>query len=217
MLFKRAKLELHVFGRTLIHHKVGNPNSNLLIFISNVGGKAVKVRRMFLSVKRGAEDSFEMPCNAYFQNQNDSQSLVFTPFKLKPNEEWGHVTQFCSDLPRLEEKQYRLMEAAIRTNIIEKRVALLNKNEDVSANPEVVAPLLDFFEKRFRWLPGEYELTLTIEAEPASAIINRSFRFTLFESDWTELKARANDYKIGAGVFYHTPNHDGLPVQLVSQ
>ena len=188
-----------------------------MLLISNVGGKNVRVNRISISVKRGNEDLIQMPGNAYFQNQNDSQSLVFTPFKLKPNEEWGHFIQFYSEPSRLDENQYRQMESAIRTNVFNKRALIESKEITVEADPDVVVPLLAFFEKRFRWFPGEYDLTLTVEAEPSAANIKKSLRFTLYESDSAELRARSEDYKFGAGVFFHTPNHDGLPIQLVSQ
>src|SRR5262249_50685677 len=74
----------------------------------------------------------------------------------------------------------------------------------VAADDEHVRPLLDFFETKFRWFPGEYELVLQIKTEPKRASINKHYRLILFESESKELADHRDDIKHGFGVYIDT-------------
>ena len=95
-----------------------------------------------------------------------------------------------------------------------KRDALVDKNINVAADDENVQPLLKFFESKFRWLSGEYELTLKVQVEPERASLCRGYRMTLFESDSKELTDYRDDYKYGFGVCLDLQRHVGVIVPL---
>jgi hypothetical protein len=91
------------------------------------------------------------------------------------------------------------MESRLRTDIQEKRTA----QPDVlaEADPNIVAPLLEFFEEKFVWSLGEYEVSIEVNADRLTK--TKRFRFTIFESESEELRALTNQYKFGAGVYWH--------------
>ena len=137
-----------------------------------------------------------------------------TSFKLKPKEEWAHIVNFLNFFSRQDEKYYRQLEANLRQNILVKCDALVDKNIIVTADDENVQPLIKFFESKFRWLPGEYELTLQVQVEPERASLSRRYRITLFESDSKELTDYRDDYKYGFGVCLDSQRHVGVIVPL---
>ena len=217
MMLRRAKLEIEAYSRIVIGHKAGNPNVQLHLILSNVGGREVKIKSMSLTFKRGKEDNFSLPAQNFFATPTDKESVLLPSFKLKPNEEWAHVTGFLNFFSRTEEKEYRQIESDIRTDIFKKRTQLDNQEEVVEAASELVQPLLTFFDKKFRWHPGEYEIQLLVQAVPGSASISKKFRVTLFESDSKELQDHKDGYKFGAGVYFDLPKHVPLILPLVSR
>jgi len=235
IMLRRAKLDVEAYSRIVINHKVGNPNVQLHLILSNIGGRTVKVKSICLEFKRGIEDGFTLPAQNYFQQPADKESVLLTSFKLKPADEWGHVVNFLNFFSRTEEKEYRQIESNLRTDILNKlnkRKMLaesLSKNDPiakidhvmsstesdfVTASDDKVQPVLTFFDKKFRWLPGEYSISLKVQAEPASASITKQFRVTIFESDSNELLEFREDFKFGAGVYFDIPKHSGLILPL---
>jgi hypothetical protein len=214
VLLRRAKLDLEAYSRMHLTHKVGNPNAQLHLIIGNTGGREVKVKAITLRFRRGTEDEFVLPAQNYLQAPGDKEAVLLTSFKLKPTEEWGHIVNFLDFFPRKDEKEYRQLESNLRQDLLEKHEALQDKNALVAADDKNVQPLIKFFEGKFRWLPGEYELTLQIHAEPAKASFTKRYRITLFESDAKELEDYRNDYKYGFGVCLDTRRHAGVIVPL---
>ena len=56
IMFQRAKLDVEAYSRIHLTHKIGNPNAQLHLIVSNVGGREVKVKSIALHLKRGDED-----------------------------------------------------------------------------------------------------------------------------------------------------------------
>jgi hypothetical protein len=77
-----------------------------------------------------------------------------------------------------------------------------------------VAPILDFFEKQFKWSAEEYRLTLSIDTEPPSVVKDQQFRFVLFESDIAEMRRIVKKYCTGEGVYFPPELLDGVHVPL---
>jgi hypothetical protein len=214
ILLRRAKLDVEVYNRMLLTHKVGNPNAQLHLIISNPGGRELRIKGIALRLRRGKEDEFVLPAQNYLQSPGDKEAVLLTSFKLKPKEEWAHIVNFLNFFSRQDEKSYRQLESNLRQDILIKRNALVDQNIIATANDENVQPLLKFFESKFRWLPGEYELTLQIQVEPERASLSRRYRITLFESDSKELTDYRDDYKYGFGVCLDSQRHVGVIVPL---
>src|SRR3990172_1109484 len=81
---RRAKLTMELYTRAHITHKVGNPNVQLHIILSNVGGRSIRIRGMALKVRRDGKDLAALPAQNYLQNPNDERTVLFTTFSLSP-------------------------------------------------------------------------------------------------------------------------------------
>lgn len=214
IMLRRAKLDVEAYSRIHLTHKIGNPNAQLHLIISNVGGQEVKVKSIVLHFKRGDEDSFTLPAQNYLQAPGDKDTVLLTSFKLKPKDEWAHIVNFLNFFSRTDEKAFRQIESNLKSDIFEKMEIPENKDKVVEATSSNVQPVIEFFQHRFRWAHGEYEIALEIQTEPQRASVLKRYRVTLFESDSTELRSYADDYKIGAGVYWDIARHTGLILPL---
>jgi len=214
IMIRRPKLEAEVYSQMHITHKVGNPNAQLHLILSNNGGRVLKIREIDLHFKRGKTDEFNLPAKNYYQLPGDKETVLLTSFKLKPGEEWAHVVNFLNFYSRDDDKLFRQLESNLHTDILGKRELLEDKNEMVAAEEANVQPLLKFFDGKFRWHPGEYEMTLSAQTDPPDALSDTNFRFVLFESDYEELSGYKDDYKYGFGVSLDTAKHKGIFVPL---
>src|SRR5437899_4746900 len=140
-LLRRAKLDVEAYSRMYLTHKVGNPNAQLHLIISNSGGRELKIKGIALRLRRGTEDEFVLPAQNYLQSPGDKEAVLLTSFKLKPKEEWAHLVNFLILFSRKDEKHYRQFEANLRQDILVKRDALVDKNIVVTADDENVQPL----------------------------------------------------------------------------
>jgi hypothetical protein len=210
-LVRRGKLNLEAHDRVHIAHTLGHPNTQMHVIAINEGGRAVRVRRITLTVQRGQEPPFTLSGRSYFQNAGDTSPILFTPFTVGPKHEWAHIVLFSPNMPWQEEQQLRQVQSAVRGNIEAKREQLEDKDQIVEADQQVVALANAYFEAKFKWGPGEYSLTVALETDPASARVEKRYRITLFESDTADLRGYPETYKYGLGVYYfNTQRHPGV-------
>ena len=214
LLLKPAKLELELYSRAYLLHKVGNPNMQLHLIINNIGGRAVKIKGITSTIQRDGKLICSLTASSYYQKADDKTSVLFTPFSLKPEEEWGHIVIFLNFFPREDEKKFRSAESQLKEVINTKLKQVANKNEVVEADNDQVSVFSKMFDRMFIWQPGEYEATISIEAVPVSVNIKKSFRFTLFESDSAELAKSKDDYKSGDGIYWESGKHPGVGVPV---
>lgn len=209
--FKRSRLDIELYARIFLTHKVGNPNVQAHIIISNIGGRTVRVKSMSLNFTRNNTHVFTLPIQYYLQKPTDKENVLFTPFNLRPDEEWSHIANFLNLFDRDDEKRYRDMESALRQDILEKR----RHNPEALAEAEEinVEPIRRFFDEKFSWHPGEYEMTVTVQADKVT--VEKSYRFTIFESESDELKSHVNHYKFGARVYWEPAG--GVPTGIFVQ
>jgi hypothetical protein len=202
-MLRRTKLELELFSRILINHKVGNPNIHTNVVLSNNGGKSIKVKAASIVLRRDGKDIANLIPLGYLRNPADAASnVLFTPFRIKSGDDWSYPVQFYRAISREEEKRLRTAQTNLIENISNKRSVVENKEKNVEADPAFVTPLLDIFRDMFVWKPGEYEMQVSIDTVPERARVQKSFRFTLFESDSLELTKIPEAYKLGDGVYW---------------
>jgi len=215
-LVRRAKVEMELYSRIHITHKVGNPNVQLHLMLTNVGGRSVRIKGTTLTLKRDGKDIAVLPAQNYLQNPDDNKTTVmFTSFALKSKEEWAHIVNFLNYFSRPDEKKYKSAEALLKDDLFEKRELPENKDRLVEAEESHVSKFIDMFNEKFVWLPGEYELRVSVEASDEKANTSKNYRFTLFESDSDELSRAKEDYKLGDGIYWDSGNHPGVIVQIV--
>ena len=197
-----ARLDVEIYSQVCLTHGVGNPNFQMHLIVTNIGGRTARVKGIRIGFARSKEDQFELPAQNYLQNPADKLNVLLTSFRLKSGEEWAHIVNFFNLFSREEERECRDLKSKLRSNIYEKRNHLSDeeKKKDVAADEDVVASVVKFFDRKFRWLPGEYELTLYIDVEPQRASVRKKYRITLFESDSKELADIKDEFKYGYGV-----------------
>lgn len=215
ILIRRAKLELELYSRILMQHKVGNPNVQFHLILTNTGGRSVKIKGIMLGIKREGKDVGTLPAQNYLQNPNDKTTVLFTSFSLKSKEEWAHIVNCLNYFSRADEKKYRNAEFKLKEDIAQKRKLPENKDLLVEADSKHVDEFVRMFDEHFVWNPGEYELHISIETSDKKKDIGRDYRFTLFESDSNELSRSKDDYKYGDGIYWDSGNHTGVVVQIV--
>jgi len=102
------------------------------------------------------------------------------------------------------------MESEIRTNIQSKSWPIDIQNKSVAAeaklikaDQEFVDPLIHFFNERFVWLAGEYQLDINVFSD--QLVATKRFRFTIFESQSKELSDLTKQYIFGSGIYWDRP------------
>ena len=213
--FKRAKLDLELYSKISLTHKIGNPNVQIHLIVSNIGGRKIKIKRITAFIKKEGNLVAELPGVNFFQEPGDKNTVLLTSFNLKPGDDWSHAVNFLNFFGREEEKKYRKFEGDIKNNIVEKRKALETEpNELIEADSDKVMPILNFFNEKYIWLAGEYEVAIKIETDKEKADLYRSYRFTLFEYYEDELRKITEEYKYGAGIFWDSATISAVIVDL---
>ena len=202
-LIKKAKLDFELFSKISLTHKIGNPNLQFHIFITNIGGRRIRIKGIDAIIERDGENLTTLPAQNYLQNPSDKNTVLFTNFSLNPGQDWGYIVNLLNFFGRQQENRYRGLEANILADYREKRSVLReNGNELIEVNRENYEPFIDFFNEQFIWLPGEYRLTIRIKTDQKSANISKSFRFTIFESHCEQLREVTDSYKYGTGIWW---------------
>lgn len=196
--FKGAKIEIELYSRIFLTHKVGNPNFQAHVILTNTGGRSLRIRSISLEFARNGTHVFTLPAQTYLQDQTDKDAVLFTPFVLRAEEDWSHIVNFLNFFGREDEKRYRDIESALRQDIVDKK----NRQPDmlVEADEKNVKPLKEFFEEKFSWHAGEYQLTVVVKGDKAES--RQTYRFTVFESESDELRKHIDEYKYGARVYW---------------
>lgn len=214
--FRRSQLDIEVQSRVKITHKVGNPNLGMYVSIQNAGGRELRVRKVSVAVTRDGHPVGNYPAVSYFENPNSNFPALFVPFAIRPNEMWAHNTIFLQFFDRSTEKLYRENQAALRKDIAGKLAARNQENKEYAVgDDQIVSQFLTLFNRLFIWLPGEYGFDLKVLTDSGTEF-SRHYRFTLFESDFEELRSYSEDYKHGGGIFYEVERHLQLDVPLSS-
>jgi hypothetical protein len=214
-LLRPGRLTLELYSRIHVTHKVGNPNVQLYIILTNNGGRSVRVNGIKLKLSLDGKHVVELPAQNYLQNPHDTSTLLFTSFLVKPKEDWSHFVNFLNFFSRADDKKYRAAELALKTDIFAKKQLPENKDRIVEAAANLVEVFCEMFDEKFIWKHGEYEAHVIVESATKRSQVERRFRFTLFESDSEELRAVRTDYRLGDGLYWDSVNHTGVLIQIV--
>lgn len=210
--FKKAKLDIEMYSKISITHKVGNPNLQIHLIVNNIGGRKVRVKGISASIKKDGKLVATLPAQNYLESQNNQNTLLFTPFSLTPSQEWAHIINLLNFFNRENEQEYRGLEAKMLANYRSKKT---NSNQDsqdlIEIDEALVKPFHNFFDKHFIWSPGEYQLSVNITTDNETANISQEYRFTIFESHTAQLKEITARYKFGDGIWWNS----GLSVVMI--
>lgn len=205
-LIKRAKLDLELYSKISITHKLGNPNLQLHLILNNVGGRKIRVKDIDVSLSRDGKVITNLPAQNYLQSQSDQNTVLFTPFSLNPSQEWAHITNFLNFFDRNDEKLYQEIEGNMLSDFRKNKPINEEASKSFYEHPkELVDPAIDFYEKHFCWTPGEYSMSINVSTDNEPANISKNYRFTIFESQTKTLEAIKEHIKYGGGLWWN-PN-----------
>ena len=214
-LLRKAKIDVEVHPMINITHAIGNPNiGGMYIIIKNSGGKKIRIKRLSLQVIRDDIDFFELPSQTYLPDLTEQKAIIFTPFNLRPDEEWGYSVQFYKELSRDDLKRYKEIGKAMKENIRSKLDDMEDKKQLVEADQDLVEPLIEIFKKYFKWKEGEYKISLLVYSENTEPVLTKNYSFIIFESDSEELYNYIEEYKYGIGVFYQFELITGVDIKI---
>lgn len=214
ILMKRAKLDIELFSRIIITHKIGNPNVRCHLILSNVGGRLLRISDFKITVIKDGKIVATLPGQLYQPDPTNSAALLLTKFLLAPNDEWEATVNFLNYFSRSMEKKYKEAEAVLKKDILAKRETLENENSIVYADFENVKPFHEIFDEMFIWYSGEYELIVNVKIDKKNLELEKRYRFTLFESDSEELIRYKDVYNTGDGISYESGDYSGIAVQI---
>jgi hypothetical protein len=211
---RRARLEIEVYQRIFLTHKVGNANAQLHVMLTNTGGRRIRVKGMHLEFKRAGELPFKLRAVSYLHEPNDTNGILMTAFRLPVEQEWSHTVNFYNEITHQEHRAFKAFHKAIADNIIAKRVGLPEGAPDVEADGQVVQPALEYFSRLFRWFHGEYEVTLHVTTDTDWSP-SKKLRMTVFETDSQELEQVKDQLKFGRDLFKN--DAPGIAVELLER
>lgn len=221
--FKKAKLDLEVYSKISITNKLGNPNLQLHLILTNIGGRNTRIKDITVALSRDGTQLLSLPAQNYLQNQNNKNNLLFTNFSLQPNQEWAHIINFLQFFDREKEKDfqelvkdmradYKKQSDAIKANE-EDREKLKEKTEAIEHPEDLTARAFNFFRLNFIWESGEYLMEINVTTSDDTANTSKKYRFTIFESQTEQQKELTENYKYG-GDIYWTLNDTNISVIL---
>lgn len=219
VLLKRAKISLELYSKIHITHKLGNPNVQLHLMLSNIGGRKVRVRDIKVSISRDGQRILDLPAQNYLQNQNDKNTMLFTTFSLVPNQEWAHITNFLNFFSREDEKEYQEIERKMRIEFRDKKAEIEKLQTDpkslIELSGEATERAISFHDKHFCWNPGEYTISIDVCTDVESADVRKKYRFTIFESHTETLLEIREHYKYGGGIWWDPAISTGVILAVV--
>lgn len=143
-----------------------------------------------------------MPAGNYLSGSGDTGNILLTPFKLKAGDEWSHTVNFFADYSKEEQRRYKAFEKALRENIAARLVGMDPNGPAIAGDEASVAPVLEFFNQKFKWLLGEYSVELSVQTVPTGAASVKRMRTTVFEWDSQDMKDFQEQFKFGKGLWW---------------
>ena len=165
LLFKKAALDLELYSKISITHKVGNPNLQVHLLILNIGGRKIRIKQIRAHIERDGASILSLPAQNYLQSPSDQNTVLFTSFSLPPGEEWGHIANFLNYFGREDEKQYRKLEASMLADFRRKRSSFPDEPSDpIELAEEYVGPVHVFFNGSSGFRVGDFSSAAELRA-----------------------------------------------------
>lgn len=209
-LLTGAKLEIESHDLISLAHTIGNPNISLFLILRNTGGVPLRIKTIYLQFKPRDGDSFQVSAQSFFPLLTEEKQVIFAPFRLSVGEDWAHTVYFYNRFSKSDDQLYR-QTSDLRANLLAKKAG--HPDQEAVADPAVVTPITQFFERRFKWVTGEYDVNICVVTDGALGIITKQFRMTIYESDSHQLRGYSEGYKLGLGAAYFDLNRQS-PVAI---
>lgn len=205
ILMKSSKLELEVHPRIWLTHKVGNPSLYIHLLLQNIGGRKIRINKIYTKVYRDGKEILNLPGQTYVESPKDSVSILLTKFNLNPSEEWRNQTTFLNYFNRDEEELYKNAEIKLRNEITNLKKE--SPDEIVHASSEFTEPFKKLFKEKFKWTRGNYTIEIHIDTDKEKTNTTKKYIFTIFDSQTEDLKKSQENFATGQGIFWEDSSY----------
>lgn len=207
-LFKPRELRIFVPETLALAHYMGNLQLWAFLALYNTGGSSITVQKIECVIIGEDGLPWRLPAQTYTPTLaqtapgQPAPELLMGWISLKPDENWAQTLRFYKVWSIKEEEDVTEISANIRTDVNAKlKLKAPFDNNPVQAEPELVKKAKDFFEKKFTLTKGSYTLLIAARSEKNEVLRVRGFEFTLFDNQIRSLRAPADDYKLGWGIY----------------
>ncbi|MCS3467370.1 hypothetical protein M2401_001091 [Pseudomonas sp. JUb42] len=203
--WKGRKLTIETQDGVMLSHKWGYTNLKQSITLINNGGVTIRVKDITITLKRDGSSS-TIPVRNFFRTFDAQFPSLFSSISLKPGEETTHTFGFHHKLKRIEEKAMSEIISAARREIAEPTIGTFTTSPQILMRPTLSPKTLDninkIFSQNFYLTCGEYEMEMEMLDENRKCLASKSWRFTIFETDESNLRDITKNYSTGDGVIF---------------
>lgn len=219
--FRGPTLVIETADQMRIAHGMGYPIAGIVLSVRNVGGSSARIKSLAFKFRRDNKDLIELPITDFHPNPLTNDTLMVMPFTMVANVELTRSFNGYFDLTRDGYRHLHRLTSDVRRDIGQKVDLVKRHGGDptplVLLDEKLVHEARDTFEKNFIWRSGEYEVVVLITTESKCPVKQQALKFTLWESDETELRELVDDYKYGFGIGVVSDKHaKGIFVKLRS-
>ena len=203
-LIHKARLLVEPYAQILIMHGMGNPQINMSLILTNVGGHNLSINNIMLNLSYN-DNPIPLKAQSFFKWGTNETPLYFSRLSLAAEKDWNNVVVFYTALSKADEDTTRTIARNLRRDIrgkIDERNRVNTQNTTlIEGDNRYVAAALEFFNNHNKWVQGEYRAELKFDCTPKHASCSYTFRFTLYETDANIIREYCeNKYKYGFGV-----------------
>lgn len=216
-LIKPRELRIFVPELLGLSHYLGNIQIYAFLAMYNTGGRSLTIQKIECVIICEDGVPLRLPAQTYIPSLSQSSSGQQPPelqmgwISLKPEENWAQTVRFYKVWSVKEEEDVADIGAHIRSDINAKlKQRTTFDNSPVLADPALVKQAQDFFDKKFFLTKGSYKLLITALSEKNEVLRVRGFDFTLFDNQIRSLRAPADDYKFGWGIYLPVDSSDPM-------
>ncbi|MCQ2994159.1 hypothetical protein NLO95_08525 [Pseudomonas syringae] len=203
--WKGKNLAIEAQGGVMLSHKWGYTNINWTLTFINTGGTPLRIKNINIVVKKEGGIPVTIPVQTFFRTFDAKVPTLYSALVLKPNEETTHTFCFYHKPPRFEEKAISEITSAARRELSAPVIGpgpLVGDMLRPTLSADTLNRLEAIFKEKFYLTCGEYELGVNALDEHGNTLATRKFRFTLFESDESDLRNIVKNYPSGDGITF---------------
>jgi hypothetical protein len=201
-----TKLSLLVPDQFLLYHYLGNLNALLWVDVLNTGGKTARIHRVdcYITGEDGGL-SANIPATTFVSRTHEGKvEFPVGVVVVKPEDHWAETVHCFRGWTDAEEEEVNEIILAIRESI-QSRVTP-QQTAPIEAEPALAQRAVRFFENKFPLVKGHYNLIVALLGESSTPLLVSGYRFTLYENQLRTMRSAAENYKIGAGLYFALPD-----------
>jgi hypothetical protein len=204
---KPGRLRIVVPDLVQVYHYLGNISVQMFLALHNTGGRNLTVQKMECILASEDQDlQRRLQAQTYLAVAAGSSQteMVIGWILLKPEEHWSQTVRFYKVWSVQDEEEAADIVALIKGGIDAKfrQRTPQDQNMPVEADAPSVEKARKFFDRNFNLAKGTYKLLVAAVSEKGDLLAVSGFSFTLFDHQIKSLRSAADDYKIGAGIYF---------------